>query len=158
MHKADITLHSTDEGLYFTFNYIRRHLRFCYFLVCAHLNFFLKIDFKFKKKIKTFLFCLSHLQKCPTARCPCSSGKASYCRRYHLNDIKVNLFEKKKHIVLLRHFHLFFGGGVYLFIFLWSLFGRHFLCSSRVLRSFVFWPVVTTWPAQTIGNGPKSMQ
>ena len=40
----------------------------------------------------------------------------------------------------------------------WSLFGRHFLCSSRVLRSFVFWPVVTTWPAQTIGNGPKSMQ
>ena len=40
----------------------------------------------------------------------------------------------------------------------WSLFGRHFLCSSRVLRSFVYWPVVTTWPAQTIGNGPKSMQ
>lgn len=28
----------------------------------------------------------------------------------------------------------------------------------RVSPSFAFWPVVTTWPAQTIGNGPKSMQ
>ena len=70
MHKADITLHSTDEGLYLTFNCIRRHLRFFYSLVYAHLNFFLKIDFKFKKKKRNFSFLCVTFAEMPNGQVP----------------------------------------------------------------------------------------
>ena len=76
----------------------------------------------------------------------CSCAK--YILKKPLNDIKVNLLHSAAFHVLFFCLFVCFGCGSLDAIF----------CSSRVSRSLVFWPVVTTWPAQTIGNGPKSMQ